>query len=160
MKKLSILLIVLVSGAMIFAQGKACCKNKNADMKNCKNKQVMTAENTEVATDVNATETTTVACCKAKGGPENCCKKDLSAEKKQCTKKDCKGACCAKGLDENGKTKCSKSKCDKSKCDKTQCDKSKCDKSKCDKTKCDKSGGKPWWKFWKKDANCCKNKQS
>tara|TARA_B100001123_G_C14579169_1_gene737439 strand:+ start:75 stop:491 length:417 start_codon:yes stop_codon:yes gene_type:complete len=102
------------------------------------------------------------ACCKAKGGPENCCKKDLSDEKKQCTKKDCKGACCTKGLDENSKTKCSKSNCDKSKCDKTQCDKSKCDKSKCDKTqcdkskcdktKCDKSGGnvekKSWWKIW------------
>ena len=58
------------------------------------------------------------ACCKAKGGPENCCKKDLSDEKKQCTKKDCKGACCTKGLDENSKTKCSKSNCDKSKCDK------------------------------------------
>ena len=106
------------------------------------------------------------ACCKDKGGAENCCKKDLSVEKKQCTKKDCKGACCSKVSDTTAKTQCSKSKCDKSNCDKAQCDKSKCDKSKCDKSKCDKTNcdkskcekscnkgsidtkKKSWWKIW------------
>lgn len=106
------------------------------------------------------------ACCKAKGGGENCCKKGISTESKQCSKKDCKGACCSKGLDNNGKTQCSKSKCDKSKCDKTKCDKAQCDKAKCDKSKCDKSKcekskcekscnkgsidtkKKSWWKIW------------
>ena len=36
------------------------------------------------------------ACCKAKGGAENCCKKGMAAmeQKSQCSKKDCAGNCC------------------------------------------------------------------
>ena len=111
MKKLSILLIVLVSGAMLFAQGKSCCKNKSADMMKCKNKQAMTAENTDAQTDVNTTETASVAC--PKGGS------------------NCKNS----------------GKCDKS-------------GSANSEYKCDHKGGWSWLKFWQKDKDSCKNKQS
>lgn len=110
------------------------------------------------------TEEKVHACCKAKGGADNCCKKGMSPEKKQCSKKNCQGNCCKnkdadapacckakggaencckKGLSAENTTKCGK--------DKSQCDKTKCDKTKC-ATSCNKTGGeaekKSWWKIW------------
>ena len=109
----------------------------------------------QAATDDKSEKTEKVhACCKAKGGAENCCKKGMDVEKKsQCSKKQCAGACCKEQNNEDAPA-CCKAKGGVENCCKKGMDVEKisqCSKKQCAENCCKNKGKhekKSWWKFW------------